>query len=671
MLEELLSSPAVDAIGWALVAFTWQAALVGAVAGLTFWALSEIDAHWRYLVACCALLIMTAMPVVTATRAYRHYRQATATASAVAASQEIPAWTQGSNGNSAESRSVTLGSGNTVSDSGSWNDFLPVMVLVWFAGVLVCSARLTGGWLLVRRMIRRGSPVTDELAASVSVLALRLHIIRPIRTLESALVNTPTVVGWLRPVILLPLSAIAGLTPEQLQAVIAHELAHVRRHDYAVNFLQRVSETLFFYHPAVWWVSGRIRLERERCADDLAVMACGDAALYAGALRDLEHARRNHPSLAMAATGGSLVARIGRLLGKPPDPERGAPVWILILFVAILAATVLGIPSHTDAAGVPEQMSESARAAERSVLALTSEPLPAGVIAMLEASPGQSEGPGNPEPAGAPGDSEEVVDPAAAGPAQLQAPAQAPITISPPNVTYQPYVRSLEAPFSQVVSGQAQTAYMGVTIADGDTQGAVVQNVEAQSPADEAGVQAGDVITELDGMRVVGARQFTRMVQETPPGRTVSLTILRDGERQTVNVGLTERPNAAVLVNPGTAYWDQLGKFNIFTSFGNTLRLGLGVDDMTPELREFFGAGRDAGVLVVSVEENLPADEAGLRVGDVIVAAAGNPVASRGDLTWSGELDGDVILLRIVRDHAVRDISVRLEIPPRSWRIAP
>ena len=127
------------------------------------------------------------------------------------------------------------------------------------------SARLAAGWLIVERLRRRSTrAVSAPLAARVAKMARQLRVTRPVRALESAIVDVPTVVGWLRPVILLPASALAGLSPAQLEAVIAHELAHVRRHDYLVNLLQTVVETLF-YHPAVWWLSHRIRIERENC----------------------------------------------------------------------------------------------------------------------------------------------------------------------------------------------------------------------------------------------------------------------------------------------------------------------------------------------------------------------------------------------------------------------
>ena len=105
------------------------------------------------------------------------------------------------------------------------------------------------------------------------------------------MVRVPTIVGCLRPVILLPASVVTGLPASHLDAVLAHELAHVRRHDYLVNVLQSLVETLLFYHPAVWWCSRQIRIEREHCCDDLVVEACGDRVVYAHALAQLEELR--------------------------------------------------------------------------------------------------------------------------------------------------------------------------------------------------------------------------------------------------------------------------------------------------------------------------------------------------------------------------------------------
>src|SRR6185436_14777243 len=192
--------------------------------------------------------------------------------------------------------------------------------------------RLLTGWLWVQRLRTHGVSAADETCRRMTArLSRRLHIRRAITLLESTLVDVPTVIGFLKPVVLLPASVLGGLTPQQLEAILAHELAHIRRHDYLVNLLQTLVETVLFYHPAVWWVSRRIRIERENCCDDLAVSLCGDPVAYATALADLE-ALRSDPApdhhIAMAATGGSLLMRVRRLLGAPASHTGRGPAWL-------------------------------------------------------------------------------------------------------------------------------------------------------------------------------------------------------------------------------------------------------------------------------------------------------------------------------------------------------
>ena len=172
-----------------------------------------------------------------------------------------------------------------------------MLVGVWLAGVSLLTVRLLGGWMWVQRMKRHASTgASRELQGMVVRLSKRLHISRTVRLLQSSAVVVPTVIGCLRPVILFPVSALAGMSPTQIESILAHELAHIRRHDYLVNLLQTLLETLLFYHPAVWWLSRRIRDERENCCDDLAVSLCGDPVAYARALADLEEHRGSRGS---------------------------------------------------------------------------------------------------------------------------------------------------------------------------------------------------------------------------------------------------------------------------------------------------------------------------------------------------------------------------------------
>ncbi|HEX7121408.1 MAG TPA: M56 family metallopeptidase, partial [Gemmatimonadaceae bacterium] len=205
---------------------------------------------------------------------------------------------------------------------------LPLIVALWAGGLLVFTARLAGGLAGVRRLASAPdvSPLPPRLAAAATRLAARLRVRATIPIRVSARVNVPVVVGYVRPLILLPVSLVTGLPPAQLEALIAHELAHVRRHDVLVNLVQRVIETAMFYHPAVWWISARVRDERESCCDADAVRACrGDVASYASALLALEEMHDGRLITVLAASHGPLLRRIERLVhGRAAGAELGA-----------------------------------------------------------------------------------------------------------------------------------------------------------------------------------------------------------------------------------------------------------------------------------------------------------------------------------------------------------
>ena len=230
--------------------------------------------------------------------------------------------------------------------------FAPWVVLAWLAGVGALSVRAAGGWIVAGRLARRETrPAPPGWESRVRELSARLSIRRPVRLLESLRVEVPSAIGTLRPVILLPAGIATGMTAEQLDALLAHELAHVRRRDFLVNLLQVAAETLLFYHPAVWWVSHRIRVERENACDDLAVEVTGDATRYARALVALEERRpaRVSPGLAVALYGagdaGRLARRIARLLpsGEMPARSTARP---LAAVLALSGALAIGAGSR-------------------------------------------------------------------------------------------------------------------------------------------------------------------------------------------------------------------------------------------------------------------------------------------------------------------------------------
>lgn len=213
-----------------------------------------------------------------------------------------------------------------VSKSGPAGDGIPLvnaLGVCWGVGSLVMGLRLLANLMgaeLTRVVCAR--PVESKWSDRVGRLAALIGLNGHVHLVESRFVDRPGTVGWLRPVIVLPPSALYGLKERELEAVLAHELAHIRRRDFAVNVAQSAIEALLFFHPAVWWVSRSIRAERECCCDELAADACGDRKLYARSLCHLEIARLVDAKLAMSATEGVLKRRIERLTGSVATKAR-------------------------------------------------------------------------------------------------------------------------------------------------------------------------------------------------------------------------------------------------------------------------------------------------------------------------------------------------------------
>jgi beta-lactamase regulating signal transducer with metallopeptidase domain/HEAT repeat protein len=313
------------------------------------------DSNIRYALGVGALTLMALSPVVTATRLATSGK----TSAVVLAAQPAGPIAERASGslvklgNAAPPQPTQQGtvvipvrrvmqSISPLADRLAW--LMPWLVGLWLTGVIVLALRLLGGWLHVRSLVRAGwIPDSQTYGEVVQRLKRRLHIDRSVQVLESAVVRAPAIVGWLRPALLVPASMSSGLTVAQLETILAHELAHVRRHDYAVNLLQSVIETVLFYHPGVWWVSRQIRVEREHCCDDLAVATSGNPRLYASALLELETRRLAGADLAMAATGsgGSLLYRVRRLLTPAAQNGRDGSRWpagVLVLAAVLFIA---------------------------------------------------------------------------------------------------------------------------------------------------------------------------------------------------------------------------------------------------------------------------------------------------------------------------------------------
>ncbi|MGA7245546.1 MAG: M56 family metallopeptidase, partial [Terracidiphilus sp.] len=222
------------------------------------------------------------------------------------------------------------------------------------------------GWWYLRRL-RLASTVEAPVAIrdAFQRISTTLGLTRTVKLRLSQAIDSPMTMGTLRAIVLLPLSAITSLGADELEVVLAHELAHVRRADFFWNILQTIAETLFFFHPAVWWISARIRHERELCCDDLALQICPNPVVYAHALVRLEEQRSRHLRFAMALDGhqshATLLTRIARILGEPMTriPSRRLRPFSLVAACAGLLVLLVPVP-HLLASLNPKPQSEPA-----------------------------------------------------------------------------------------------------------------------------------------------------------------------------------------------------------------------------------------------------------------------------------------------------------------------
>jgi beta-lactamase regulating signal transducer with metallopeptidase domain len=327
-LTNWLSPRVMHSLGWALLHFLWQGTAGAALAAVLMTLFRRASA--RYVVAVGALALMLAAPVATFFSLIASPPAAPRESSPVAETQ--PAATS----------HVVVRTSAGISRLSPSLDALPWMVEAWLLGVAFFSLRSAGGFLLLERERRKQcTTVSDRVLARCQTLQRQLGLDRSIRYCECKWLQAPAVIGWFRPVVLLPVTALTGLSEAQLQSVIAHELSHIQRFDPFVNVFQISVETLLFYHPAVWWLNKRIRAEREHCCDDVAVSLCSNPVEYARALTLMEE-WRSAPALAMAANRGPLSERIFRVLGLKSSGAGTRGIGLTGGLLCLTAALVAG-----------------------------------------------------------------------------------------------------------------------------------------------------------------------------------------------------------------------------------------------------------------------------------------------------------------------------------------
>lgn len=349
IIYEFLPENILNALGWTVLHSLWQAFLAALLLAAYLLVWQKTDARRRYLAGCLAMGSTLLFSLITFF--------------------------------------IVLGNGETgstlgaevLSDDGEmlghyfiessptafmdyFNENMPLIVTAWLMGMVFFLLKTLGGLLYIQRLkTRHLSSIPKQWQATMNNLQASLGISQKIKIAASALVKVPMVVGWLKPIVLMPLAAINHLTTEQVEAILAHELAHIARYDYLVNILQAVVEAIFYFNPAVWWISACIRTERENCCDDLAVVTCGGNSLaYAKALVSLQEMQQVQPMLALSFSKNKnqLLLRIQRIL-QSPDKKSNAMEKISATVLLLAALILLSVQAQSSFSN-PSNMEEDA-----------------------------------------------------------------------------------------------------------------------------------------------------------------------------------------------------------------------------------------------------------------------------------------------------------------------
>jgi beta-lactamase regulating signal transducer with metallopeptidase domain len=333
MITRLFSEENIYALGWTVLHSLWQAFLVALLMGVILLFLQKRSAPVRYWLANGALLLVFLISLLT----FFFLKQQTVAGEGgdLILLLEAP---------SAVTEMEPAGFQSW------WDRFLayfelhlPMVVTCWLVGLGFFLLRMLGGLAYLERLRQSGRSAAADWQGRFDQIRRRLAVTRPVRLLESALVKTPMAIGVLKPVILMPVGVINGLSPAEVEAILAHELAHIRRSDYLFNIFQSILEVLYYFNPSVWWISANIRMERENCCDDLAVAFCGNSLIYAKALVKVEEMSRRAPAFAMAFSTGKnqMLNRVKRILNQSENRsdimEKLTATFLLLLAIALFS----------------------------------------------------------------------------------------------------------------------------------------------------------------------------------------------------------------------------------------------------------------------------------------------------------------------------------------------
>ncbi len=350
LITRLFAEEWVHALAWTLLHSLWQGMLIALLVTLAFTLLRHRPPEARYGLALTGLALMVLSAVITFMALMQPHTGPAAGIVISGGTVEI-----------IEIAPMQFSEGTAWWSSlfSSSSALLPLLVLAWMVGVAVLTLRSLSELLFLQHIrFQRSRPAPAAWQEKLDELAAALSLPTTIELRESLRISSPMVLGAIRPIILLPAGLIAQLPPRELEMVLAHELAHIRRHDYLVNLLQTMVETLFFFNPAAWWISSLIRAEREHCCDDAAIALLGDERAYVRTLGKIETYRQENLALAMSLLGprGSVLGRMQRMLnGDQPMRVPFRLFWAALLVLTcggLLALRPAGLPEPAPAGAV-------------------------------------------------------------------------------------------------------------------------------------------------------------------------------------------------------------------------------------------------------------------------------------------------------------------------------
>jgi bla regulator protein BlaR1 len=334
MFAQLFNNPILYSLSLTLLHFLWQGLLVALILKSVLFIIDTNHSKLRYIMATFAMLINAMFAIVTFTTIYPH--------AGIGSNSSIGPIPLTNLVNELTQQSTLLNYQELLPSVLAYS--LPYLSLLWLATITMLASKLLIEVCNVNNLpIGSSVPPPYALLVRFEALAKQIKLPKTPALLISLKAEVPMAIGWLKPVVLLPARMVTGLDSAQLEMLILHELAHIRRHDYLVNFLQTIIELLLFFHPSVHWIGKQMRNEREYCSDDIAVQHCGNAIAYAHTLTDTASlCAKGHvhtiPAMAMAASGGDLKARVMRLVDHHCAPNNNTGKWLasISLFLALI-----------------------------------------------------------------------------------------------------------------------------------------------------------------------------------------------------------------------------------------------------------------------------------------------------------------------------------------------